>query len=396
MRPLSVAMVAACPFPYPRGTPIRIYRLANALSQKDINVFVVTYHLGQPTNTADFQVTRIPHIRTYNRLAPGPNYQKLLVVDPILAVTLRKLLKQQRIDLIHAHHYEGLLVALAARDPLRHPVVYDAHTLLESELPYYQLGVTRVVKKALGKYLDHLLPRKAEHIITVTERIKHHLIHEANVKAENVTVVSNGIEAESFSDLGQKKNSPHGDVSTVIFAGNLANYQGIELLLRAFRLVIDVKPDARLLIVSNSPFDSYDDLAATLDIREKIEITDADFCLLPKLLAAADVAVNPRTDCDGIPQKLLNYMAAGLPIVSFAGSAVTITHGVSGWIVDDNDVAGFANGIVFLLSNSSLAAELGSNAQAVGKKEYSWDCSASKTIAVYEKVLAQQSASSRR
>jgi hypothetical protein len=56
----------------------------------------------------------------------------------------------------------------------------------------------------------------------------------------------------------------------------------------------------------------------------------ATFAEQPALLAAATVAVNPRIRSAGIPQKLLNYMAAGLPIVSFEGSAVPLRHEVSG------------------------------------------------------------------
>ena len=44
---LTIAMVAACPFPAPRGTPIRALRLAEALAARGHRVHVVTYHYGQ-------------------------------------------------------------------------------------------------------------------------------------------------------------------------------------------------------------------------------------------------------------------------------------------------------------------------------------------------------------
>src|SRR5829696_5121911 len=44
--PLNVALVAACPFPAPRGTPIRFQRLAEAVAGRGDRVHVVTYHFG--------------------------------------------------------------------------------------------------------------------------------------------------------------------------------------------------------------------------------------------------------------------------------------------------------------------------------------------------------------
>jgi len=43
---LRIAMIAACPFPWPRGTPIRIHRIAEAVARRGHAVHVVTYHLG--------------------------------------------------------------------------------------------------------------------------------------------------------------------------------------------------------------------------------------------------------------------------------------------------------------------------------------------------------------
>lgn len=139
-RPLRVAMVAACPLPQPRGTPIRIQRMAEALVRRGHDVHVVTYHLGTGSFEQPVAVHRTPVVPTYRRTAPGVGYQKLMVLDPLLTGKLARVLRRHRFDVIHAHHYEGLLAAAAARVGTGLPLVYDAHTLLVSELPYYQLG----------------------------------------------------------------------------------------------------------------------------------------------------------------------------------------------------------------------------------------------------------------
>jgi hypothetical protein len=110
-RPLRIAMIAACPFPSPRGTPIRIFRMAEALAHLGHEVHVATYHIGDDTGPLPFEVHRIPHVSFYRRSDPGPTYGKLMVLDPLLGRSLRRLIRTARFDVIHAHHYEGLLVA---------------------------------------------------------------------------------------------------------------------------------------------------------------------------------------------------------------------------------------------------------------------------------------------
>ena len=380
-------MVAACPFPYPRGTPVRIFGMANALSNRGHEVHVLTYHLGDQNTTTNFKIHRIPPINTYHKYSPGPSYQKLMVVDSILAIKLFKFLKFHHIDLIHAHHYEGLIISSLIRKFINHRLIYDAHTILESELPFYEIGFSKGLKKIVGSRLDRWLPRRADHIIAATGRIRDKLIENSGLSPDSITVVTNGVERDHFNVRPQDSViSPDGK-KTLIFTGNLAPYQGVDLLLRSFREILNIRRDVRLLIISDSSFDDYEPLANTLKIRNYIEVISSNFLSLPKYLAGADVALNPRTDCDGIPQKILNYMAAGKPIVSFDGSAVNMVHGRTGWIVENGNIPAFAKAIFHLLENPELAKELGDNAKNFVASEFSWEKSADKAEAVYEQLI---------
>ncbi len=414
---LRIAMVAACPFPWPRGTPIRIFRMAEALGRRGHEVHVVTYHLGGDVAGLPFQVHRIRRIRSYRKVSPGPALRKLLLLDPLLLVKLREVVRDRDVHVVHAHHYEGLLVALGAgRTPLAAsspgrkrpvgsgagrkpdpPLVYDAHTLLGSELPAYPLGLGRGMKSWIGRTLDRRLPGRASHVIAVTERIRAWLVEAGAVGAKDVTVVPNGVEPSLLAARPRAGGGPADDPvaePTVLFAGNLAGYQGVELLLRAFRRVIDRMPGARLLIVTDGDFGTYEPLARELGVCERLELVRAGFQELPGVLVRAQVAVNPRLACDGIPQKLMNYMATGRPIVSFAGSAAHLRHGRTAWVVEDGDVAEMAEAILRLLGDPALAERLGTAARREVAREYSWERTAEKVEAVYGRLLAAGAGSS--
>lgn len=382
-RHLNIAMVAACPFPYPRGTPTRILRLAEALYRRGHQLHIITYHHGKGNIAPGLIVHRIPWVSTYQRFEPGPTYQKLLVLDPLLLIKLFKVLRENRIDIIHAHHYEGILVSAPLRKWSKAPVVYDAHTLCESELPFYELGLSAKTKKFVGRHIDRWLPRWTDHVICVTRHIKNKLIHDAGLAPHKITVIPNGVEREMF-EVKHEDIMRIGDGSkTLIFTGNLSSYQGIDLLLKAFKEILTKKPDVCLLIVTDSSFEMYEGLSRELGIRRSIYIVPPGADSLPKLLAGADVALNPRTECDGIPQKLLNYMAASKAIVSFEGAAPVLEHGKTGWIVENGNIHAFAASVIHLLEDAELSRELGESARTYVTSSFSWDVAAEKTEEVY-------------
>ncbi len=387
---LRIATVAACPFPYPRGTPTRILRLAEALERMGHEIHVVTYHLGDREIEVQIPVHRIRPVGTYKKLSPGPSYQKLLFLDPLLAKKLLEVLRNNKIDLIHAHHYEGLIVSAFVRRWTKHPLIFDAHTLLESELAYYGLGLSARLKRTIGRHLDKRLPKWPDHVIAVTERIRNKLVHDIGLPEEKVTVISDGVEREVFFADDRPGRSPRTEGPRhLVFAGNLAAYQRIDLLLKAFREVAMKKDNVRLLMVTDSSFEAYEPLARQLGIRGLLDIVHSRFEDLPGHLAGAEIALNPRTECDGIPLKLLNYMAVGKPVVSYEGSASCLEHGRTGWIVKNGDISAFAGAVLRLLDDRELASTLGENARQEALLNHTWDKKARETEAVYRRLLAR-------
>jgi glycosyltransferase involved in cell wall biosynthesis len=380
-------MVAACPFPLGRGTPIRIQRQAEALAARGHEVHVATYFLGSAEPVAGVTVHRTPRLPGYRTTSPGPTLAKLLALDPLLVGTLLRLLRARRIDVIHAHHYEGLLVARAARAFTRIPVIYDAHTMLGSELGFFRLGLPRRLAVALGDQLDRRLPKLADHVISVTDTIRDHLVARGIVPEAQVSAIGNGVELERFRAEVQPSWAADAP-KRIVFTGNLAPYQGIDLLLEAFAVASRQRPDIRLQIVTDSDFSSYEPVARGLGIRDLVDVVPApSFAGLPALLETAHVAANPRVEADGMPVKLLNYMAAGKPIVSFRGSAPGLAHKDTAWLIEGADPGALGHGILDLLEVPERASALGRNARRFVEDHYRWPILAERVERVYEAVL---------
>lgn len=384
-RRLRVCIVAACPVPYPRGTPVRVTRFAEALAARGHDVHLLTYGFGSGVIDPAVHVHRGPHLSLLDPRRAGPSIGKLAVLDPILVMQLRSLLKRQSFDVIHAHHYEGLLAALAASGS-RVPVVYDAHTVLETELPSYGGRLTAGFLRRVGGWIDRTVPSRARFVVAASHRLKDYLVDNGVLPEERVAAIGNGIELSALSMTSEPRAAAGGE-GVLAYAGNLAPFQGIDKLLEAFQAVSDARPGARLRILTDCPFEPYEALARDLKVRRRIELRRVPFERLPAELNEVHVAVNPRPRCDGVPMKNLNYMAASRPLVGFADSLHPAVDRRSGIAVHRVCGAALGERILWLLDRPEEGVRLGREARLTVERDYTWPRQAARVEAVYQRLL---------
>jgi glycosyltransferase involved in cell wall biosynthesis len=112
-----------------------------------------------------------------------------------------------------------------------------------------------------------------------------------------------------------------------------------------------------------------------------------DYFQLPKYLALADVAVDPKVDEAGEGTgKIINYMGAGLPIVCFDtlnNRALLQQNGFFAKIGDSEDLA---NKIVEALENDAMAQGIGDQNRKRVQEKFSWRASGQKLSDIYFKA----------
>jgi len=379
---LNIAMVAACPFPANRGTPSRILRMAEAVSELGHGVFVVTYHFGTDTTT-NLDIQRIPRV-PYENFSPGPTMTKLAILDPLLFAKLLRVVRSKKIDLIHAHHFEGALIGYMVRKLTGIKVIYDAHTTLEGELASYSF----IRMKVLEQFLDKNVPKWADHVIAVSETLE--AFFRGN-GVENVDVIPTGVNSDHFEGADQNAIRDRYKLNgklIVMYTGSMASFQGVEYLIEAMRRVFEKRQDVVLFLVTNSSAESYEKIFSKKDIADRIIIaSDQPYHDVPLFLASADVVVNPRIECPGMPQKLTNYMAARKAIVSFEGSAKLLENNVNGLVVENGNTAAMADSIITLLENREYREKLGENARSAVIGRYDWKILCQRIEEIYFKLL---------
>ena len=128
-----VAMVGACPYPVPQGSQVLLRDTALAVRARGHDVHLLVYGYGIGEDHSGLPIHRCAAVRGARKTAAGPSWAKPLL-DLAMVRALRRLAREQHIQLVHAHNYEGLVVALGAR---KRPVIYHAHNAMADELPYY-------------------------------------------------------------------------------------------------------------------------------------------------------------------------------------------------------------------------------------------------------------------
>ena len=387
-------MVAACPFPANHGSAASIREMSDTLTDMGHNVTIVTYPIGQESiRVRRAKVRRTGPFQPETNAKVGPSADKF-VLDFKLLKLLCRVIREEKVDIIHAHNYEGALVGILAKWLTGRPLLYNAVNLMSDELAGYKFIRPAFLANWLARALDWFIPIFPDHITAVSPELKDWFI-EHGVAPGKVDMVPAGIEPGMFDNPDPEKfrtQLPINGRPVVMYTGVLNAFQRVDYLLRAFAVALRERPGAVLLMVS--PLVSaahereYKQLAQELGIADAIIwVAPHELADLPSYLALADVTVVPRPECPGHPVKLLNYMLAGKPTVTFAGSAKGVRHLHDAFIVPNHDFEGLGRGISSLLNNPALAAELGANGRATVLADFDWRQICRKIEHIYDDLL---------
>lgn len=233
----------------------------------------------------------------------------------------------------------------------------------------------------LARYTEKAAPRRADRVIVVDTRKLEYCLS-IGVPRERIALVSNGYEAGRFrpappdGDLAHKLGINSGAIVT--FVGKLNAYYNIETVIDAIPGVIASVPETTFVFVGDGyAADALKRRCARLDMARHVCFTGPmPYDDIPALINLADLCVFSLPDESALV--LLEYAACGKPIIVPAGG--TARMGISKGVFPDDCMLhvpdtpqGFAAGIVKLLENRAVAAEMGARARERVADACSWD-----------------------
>ena len=292
------------------------------------------------------------------------------------ALLLRKLLSENRFDVVHANEPHALTAAWFAGAHKRVPVVASrrvAYPLKKNAL-------------ARSRYL------KASRILAVSQFVAAS-VSQSGIPADKVELVYEGVEVPAaVTPEGRGRARQRWGVAAnerlLGCVGYLLPEKGQESILRALPEVRGKFPETRLLLAGDGPCRArLEGLVKQLGLQGAVIF--AGFVEdVAQAYAALDIFVFPSL-AEPLGTSLLAAMAWGLPVLAVASGGVPeyVRDGENGVLVAESDPELAAEGLLRLLTSDSLSAELGRNARRTIEGNFSAGRMVENTLNAYQRVI---------
>jgi glycosyltransferase involved in cell wall biosynthesis len=287
-------------------------------------------------------------------------------------------LRERRIDILHAHKF-GSNAWAALWSTVARPPVLIAH-----EQTWSFEG------KPARRWIDReLIAKRADAFICVSSEDRRRMIEIERIDPDKIVLVPNGIPplVAGANDNVRAELSIAAEAPVVGTVSVLRDQKALDILLRAATIVRERIPDVQILIAGDGPErEPLERLSSGLGLDASVRFLGSRSDV-PALLGAFDVAAL-SSDYEGTPLAVMEYMAAGLPIVAtrVGGVPELIEDGRSGVLVDRRSPEQLAAGLVRLIKDRDLAAQLGIAARERQRDEFSIASVSKRVESLYERL----------
>lgn len=302
---------------------------------------------------------------------------------------LSRVLRRERVSILHAHSAKAGLVGRLAAVCARTPVVFFTvhNSIFYAEWPEYKKGFFALAEKVLA--------RRTYRIITVSEALRQELIAREGLKPGQVVTVYNGINPEEFQvaesrEALRRRLGLPAEAPLVGIVTRLAPQKGLRYLIEAAALF---PPEERLVfvVVGDGPLRAeLQELAEKSGVGSHFVFTGVRRDV-PLILGALDLLVLPSVT-EGLGLILLEAMAASLPVVATAVGGVpeVVLDGETGVLVPPRDPAALAGAIAGLLRAPERARRLGAAGRERVARLFTVERMVGQISALYREALAAQ------
>lgn len=390
---MDVLILAPFPFYQDRGTPIALDRIVKVLSERgDQEIDIITYHEGREVMHDHVTVHRIPAIPFIHHIRPGFSWKKI-ICDVFLFFKVVRFVFRKRYHLIHAVE-ESVFIALALKWLFKIPYVYDMDSSLAQQMVEQYRLLTPFI--SLLNFFEGLAVKNAKVVVPVCEVLAGAI--EKN-KPEKIMVLQDVtlLKAVSGQNHSNINLGTECDISglIVMYVGNLETYQGIDLLLESFSLVLNKTDQADLVIIGGQALDiqKYQKRAYQLGIQQRVHFLGPKSVeYLAAYLSEADILVSPRIKGNLTPSKLYSYLHSGKAILATELPSHTELLNNHIAVLAGPTPEAFSEGMLRLIKDESLRVELGTAGKMLIEEKYTYTVFRGKLNGLYEWLQHEKSA----
>ncbi|UCC84931.1 MAG: glycosyltransferase [Gemmatimonadota bacterium] len=281
--------------------------------------------------------------------------------------------------LLHAHFGRDALTALPIAERLGIPLIATFH------------GFDIATNDTRSRYAKRRpqVYASAAVVIAVSQFIRGQLVAKS-CPPEKIVVHYIGIDVDQFTPDPKVPRQPR-----VLFVGRLVPKKGLDYLIRAMARIQDRHQNAELVVVGDGPLRQDLERFASAELRTFRFLGRQTPSQVHSLMNSSQVScvpsvVAPSGDAEGLPMVVLEAMAMGLPVLSFAPGGVTdaIVDGETGLLAPERDESALAAHLDRVLGDPELCRRMGEAGRARVREEFDLRKQTAKLEEIYMEVLA--------
>lgn len=239
-------------------------------------------------------------------------------------------------------------------------------------------------------FFERRSQRSAEHILCVNGCLRDRALAASGLPAGSVSVIGNGPVLGRVAQADADDRLKHGRAYLCCWVGEIGRQDRVDLVIRSIHEVVRGlgRSDCQFVVIGDGEcLEEAKSLAGELDIRDWVDFPG----FLPpdqvfRYLATADLGLDASLQSEVSPVKALEYMAFGLPLVSFdLPETRAISEGAAAY-APPGDVRAHAKAIDALLRSPGYRQELGQAGRARVTTELAWDHQATRYLGVIGKL----------
>ncbi len=368
---MKILLLAPHPFYQERGTPIAVDLLLTVLARRGDRVDVVTFHEGAARTYPGVTLHRIRRLPGMSGIRPGFSLKKLVCDVFMLAKALR-LAARGHYQVVHAVE-ESVFMAMLIRLCFRIPYVFD----MDSSMPRQMTEKFRLLAMfaPILKWFEGRAIRHALAIVPVCDALAE-IARPYNPRKlcllRDVSLLASAPLAADYKLPPALAAIPH---PCFLYIGNLERYQGIDLMIDSFAILLKNDVRATLVIAGGKEADirHYRTIADEADLGQNVRFLGPwPVDRMAELFAVADVLVSPRIQGNNTPMKIYSYLQSGKPILAtdLPTHTQVLTSDVAELVPPTPEI--FAAGMRWLLEHPDKGRTLASQAKILADTHYSF------------------------
>ena len=405
-RPLRIALLGYRSAPFSGGQGVYLRYLSEALQGLGHDVTVISGP-PYPNLVPGVKLVKLPSLDLYSRdlwsVSREDLVNRLGCVEWVSKLTggfaepwtfgerARNwvLAKAGHFDVVHDNQTlaPGVLDLQRAGVPvvttIHHPITRDLRVALSEEQVWWRRLMIRRWHSFLG--MQKQVAPQLDHIVTVSSASAIDIATDFGVLPSAISIVPNGVDTTLFRPLPAVTRKANQLIAT---ASADAPLKGLPVLLRAFRRLCESRSDLRLVLIARPrPGGETETLINALGLAERIEfVSDASHEDINRLYAESAVAVVPSL-YEGFGLPAVEAMAAGIPLVSSDGGALSEVVSDGGLRVPAGDSEALASALHDVLSQPALAAGLAARGLMRAKTQFCWSVCAEQMVNLYRACI---------